>query len=170
MSERIGALTVGSDEVITDGDGSGFDGGSGGELGGNVIDPSSIEPPKRGRGRPRKSDGNEPAGKPGNAGKPIGAARAAAAKSQKTAAVSVDALAFIVNMIGGFVAAKTKQELLALDDAEARVIAEAGANVAKHYNIPVNEKTAAWIGLATAVGTIYGSKIAAIKLAKAINK
>lgn len=170
MSERVGALVIGDDEVITDGNGGGSDGGNGDGNGGNVVDPSSIDPPKRGRGRPRKSDGNEPAGKSGNSGKPIGAARAAAAKTQKTAAVSVDALAFIVNMVGGFIAAKTRQELLALDEAEARVIAEAGANVAKHYNIPVNEKTAAWIGLVTAVGTIYGSKIAAIKLAKAINK
>jgi hypothetical protein len=71
-------------------------------------------------------------------------------------------------MIGGFVAAKTKQEALTLDDAESRVIAEAAANVAKHYNIPVNEKTAAWIGLATAVGTIYGAKIAVIKMNKSL--
>lgn len=166
MSERIGALTIGDDEVIRDGDGGGNDGGNSAGDGGNIVDPSSVEPPKRGRGRPRKSG----SGEPGKSGSKPGSIRNAAKTTQKTAAVSVDALAFIVNMVGGFVAAKTKQELLALEPEESRTIAEAAANVAKHYNVPVNEKTAAWIGLVTAVGTIYGSKIAAIKLAKAINK
>lgn len=76
----------------------------------------------------------------------------------------------MINMVGGFIAAKTKQELLALDDAETRVIAEAAANVVRQHDIPVNPKVAAWIGLATALGGVYGSKIAAIKLARAINK
>lgn len=162
MSERIGAIVVGNDEVITDGDGGGDNSGN---SAGNVIDPSAVEPPKRGRGRPKSTGGTD---KSGSAGKPAGTVRASVAKVKTSPAVSVDALNFIINMIGGFVAAKTKQEALTLDDAESRVIAEAAANVAKHYNIPVNEKTAAWIGLATAVGTIYGAKIAVIKMNKSL--
>jgi len=73
-------------------------------------------------------------------------------------------------MVGGFIAAKTKQEMLALDEGETRVIAEATANVVRQYNVPVTEKTAAWIALATALGGIYGSKIAAIKFARAMGK
>lgn len=61
-------------------------------------------------------------------------------------------------------------EALALDDGEKDAIAAAAANVAKHYEIPVTEKTAAWIGLVTVVGGIYGAKIGAIKLAAQLNK
>lgn len=73
-------------------------------------------------------------------------------------------------MFGGFVAGRTKQPLLALDDDESAKISEAAANVAKHYDVPVSPVTQAWIGLAFTVGGIYSAKLAAIKMIKEIEK
>lgn len=66
----------------------------------------------------------------------------------------------------GFVAARAKEPTLKLDDDEATQVAEAVANVGKHYNIPVSPVTQAWIGLGMTIGSIYAGKIAAIKFRK----
>jgi len=69
-------------------------------------------------------------------------------------------------MIGGFIAGRLKEPRLALDSAEASLIGDAAANVAKHYDLPVAPVTQAWIGLATTCGMIYSAKIAAIRASR----
>lgn len=73
-------------------------------------------------------------------------------------------------MVGNFVASRAKAVELSLDGDESRAIAEAGANVLKQYSIPVDEKTAAWLALAGTLGTIYGAKIAAMKINRSLSK
>lgn len=47
---------------------------------------------------------------------------------------------------------------LAIDGEEAKLIAGATAEVARHYNIAPDEKTQAWINLAMALGAVYGPR------------
>jgi hypothetical protein len=67
-------------------------------------------------------------------------------------------------MTGAFVA--RVNPLLALDAGETDQIATAVVNVAKHYDIPVNPVTQAWIGLAGTIGAIYTGKIMAIRMSR----
>jgi hypothetical protein len=73
-------------------------------------------------------------------------------------------------MFGAFIAERAKQPLLALDDAEARKIADAMANVGKHYDIPVSPVTQAWIALVGTIGAIYYAKIAVIRMTRSLEK
>lgn len=57
-----------------------------------------------------------------------------------------------------------------LDDDEAVQVAEAAANVGKHYNVPISPITQAWVGLGMTVGSIYAGKIAAIKFKREASK
>lgn len=50
------------------------------------------------------------------------------------------------------------EPLLKVDEAEAKAVAEAVAEVAKHYNVAPDPKTQAWINLALIVGTVYGPR------------
>lgn len=166
MSEQLGGITVDSGEIIVDGDGSGGDSG-------NVVDPSNVEPVKRGRGRPRKSDDGNSTSDGNKSGKSASArntTRTNNSAKKASTVVNTDGLAFAIGIIGNFIAARSKMEALALDEDEQKQIAEATGNVLKLYEIPVSEKTAAWSGLAMTLGTIYGGKIAAIKLAAKLNK
>jgi hypothetical protein len=73
-------------------------------------------------------------------------------------------------MAGAFLAERAKQPLLALSPDESDKIANAAANVAKHYDIPISPLTQAWLALAGTVGAIYFSKIAVIRAASAMQK
>lgn len=55
---------------------------------------------------------------------------------------------------------------LDLDAEEAKQVAAAYANVARHYNFYVNEKAADWYNLLTVAGAVFGSKIIAIRMRK----
>lgn len=48
---------------------------------------------------------------------------------------------------------------LQLDEDEAKKLADATANVARHYNISVSQKTLDWSNFVTALSTIYGTRI-----------
>ena len=51
---------------------------------------------------------------------------------------------------------------LQLAEEEAACLAAAGKRVAAEYNVEVNPKVAAWLGLAGAIGTVYGTRLYAI--------
>jgi len=143
-------------------------GGNGGNepVDPNVIDPANIDPPKRGRGRPPAANGSRDR-KPksdGRAAKPAPAPR----KASGSPALNVDGLSFFLGIASNLMAGKLKQDALALDDEESRAIASAAANVAAQYNVELDPKAAAWMGLAMTIGGIYGMKIATIKLNKAM--
>ena len=78
-------------------------------------------------------------------------------------------MALIIGVVGNFIANRMKEEALALDSDESRQIAESAAEVARHYNVNVDPKVAAWIALAGTVGSIYGAKIAAIRINREIS-
>lgn len=146
-ASEIAGLPVASPIVGSDGGSS--DGGTG----------------KRGRGRPRKSDtgsasGTASTGKPANAGK-------AAPQKAKANVSGIEKILFSLHL---GVAKFTKIEELALDREESKVLAEAVAEVSSHYNVEINPKTAAWLGLVTAFGTIYGPRVAAFGVRKKMER
>jgi hypothetical protein len=52
---------------------------------------------------------------------------------------------------------------LALDENEAKLLADAVANVAKHYDFLPDPRTQAWFNLAMIAGPIYGMRFWAIR-------
>lgn len=61
-------------------------------------------------------------------------------------------------------AAITKTSELALDNDEAKQLATASANVAKHYNMLIDPKTADWANLIMVMGMVYGTRLMAIRM------
>lgn len=51
---------------------------------------------------------------------------------------------------------------LMLDHEEAKILGDATADVARHYNVVIDEKTQAWLSLCMALSTVYGPRIFAI--------
>lgn len=130
---------------------------------GDTAGGSGGEPAKRGRGRPAGS-GNK--SKPASAGKPADAAGSKPAASKEKISASVKGIEKLLYSIHAGVAGFTKIEELAIDREESKQIAEALADVASHYNTVIDPKTMAWAGLLGAVATVYGPRIAAMKLGK----
>jgi len=56
---------------------------------------------------------------------------------------------------------------LILTEIEAHNMAEATANVSRHYNIQATQKTLDWINLCTTLTLVYGTRIMASKKRKA---
>ena len=57
--------------------------------------------------------------------------------------------------------AKTPE--IALDQKEAKLIAEAVANVGEHYDLTMDPKTGAWVNLFMVVGGLYGPRFFAFR-------
>lgn len=154
-------------------DGAGEGGGSGNSDAGNVINPGSVvaPAPARGRGRPRKDGTTGPAtGGTGRGGASAGTASGRKEKIKAPSHLDIGTISLGVSMFGAFIAKRTHQPALALDEQESKAIAEAAANVAKHYDIPVSPVAQAWIALAGTIGTIYFAKISALRLTKALSE
>jgi hypothetical protein len=60
----------------------------------------------------------------------------------------------------------TKVEEMKLDNDEAKMIAEAMANVQQHYSVVVDPKYLAWMGLIGVCVTIYGPRAALLVMSK----
>lgn len=67
-------------------------------------------------------------------------------------------------MVHSVAASYLKAEELELDEDEAVKLCEAGDNVLAFYNKQPPPEVAVWIGFATAVSTIYGPRIVAIRV------
>lgn len=63
-------------------------------------------------------------------------------------------------------AGATKNPELAFTVDESERMAAAIANVSRHYNVQVAEKTMDWVNLSMCLGSVYGGKFMAIKLRK----
>ena len=96
---------------------------------------------KRGRGRPRK-DG--------------------AATGAKAAPLDLGFVEFALVGIHTFLAGSLQIPELELQDEEAKKLAVAVANVGKYYNVKMDAKTQAWMGLIMCAGGIYGGRAVAI--------
>ena len=161
------ASDAGNPELGNDGDAGGnASTGFGAEIGGlAVTDPASIgggvdgpgpsEQPKRGRGRPAGSGGGKRGPKP---------------KTSAASETSVKGLAKIFVSLHAMAAGFTGAAELNIDEAEAKTIADAAADVASHYSVTADPKTMAWVNLAAALGMVYGPRFGAIKLRVASEK
>lgn len=71
-------------------------------------------------------------------------------------------------MVHAGLAAVTQIDVLAIDPDEAKAMAEAAANVQRHYpSSMLDPVTMDWIGLIVTCGTIYGPRIAVMKMQRA---
>lgn len=64
------------------------------------------------------------------------------------------------------IAAGTGFAELAIDNQEAHLLADAAADVAKHYDFLPDPRTQAWLNLAMVAGAIYGPRVWAISARK----
>lgn len=115
------------------------------------IDPSAAIgiAPKKKRGRPPGSKNQTNL--------------SGASPQVKTAPLSVDGVSAILFSIHGMLAGVTRVKELQLDPAEAKQLASAVAEVAKHYDLTADPKTIAWVNLAMTCGAVYGSRFVAIQ-------
>lgn len=80
----------------------------------------------------------------------------ASARQSKQAAPSVNVIEQSLVGIHALLAVSTKTPELALEPDESKPLAQAVAEVAKHYDIPgLDAKTVAWMGLIMVAGKIY---------------
>lgn len=64
----------------------------------------------------------------------------------------------------------TKIEALKIDREESKIIADAVAEVASHYDTVIDPKKIAWFGLISALVTVYGSRIGTIALGEKMER
>lgn len=74
---------------------------------------------------------------------------------------SIEGLLIGIHQMG---AAMLKTPELEISKDEAKQLSDAAQAVAKEYNHVINPKTAAWIQLCVACGTVYGTRIVAIRM------
>lgn len=80
--------------------------------------------------------------------------------------MDLDGLSAILFSVHGMLAGITKSPELEFDEEESKRMALAYANVARHYNWAMSEKTMDWANFTMCIGAIYGSKFMAIKARK----
>jgi len=132
---------------------------SGSELGAEgadafaIIDPVALPEP----------DGSAAASVGGagrKRGRPAGAGNRA-----KTAAVDVNGVESILFSIHLALASLTSTPELTLDPAESKALAQAAANVARHYDMPgMSQVMVDWGNLIVVAATCYGSRLMAVRL------
>lgn len=140
-SGSVSGYTLGADGVIT-------------------IDPSAIDGPLAGgdSGGGGGSNGGD-TGQPKRRGRKPGSTNRAKADNK----ISVESLAGIIVSTHMMLAALTKTAELQMDADEAMILADATAKVSRHYNVAVAAKTLDWYNLVMVVGTVYGSRLVAIR-------
>lgn len=141
------------------------------------IDPGAIdagtETPSVGskpgygpNGRKLNKDGTERAAR----GTGSGQGRTRAYTSNPQATLPVEALAGTIMGLHALMSATLKIPELALDPREGAQLAGALANLQKFYPVAVTEKALAWGNVLTAVGMIYGTRVAAIGARRAAER
>lgn len=135
---------------------------------GNVGSPRSVN---IGQGRAAGGNGKPRRGAPT---KEEREARRAAAEQAATNVhvkapskpIDIDGLTLMLANTCAILAGIAKTPELELDDDEAKQVAAAYANVARHYNWVPNEKAADWYNLVTVCGAVFGSKIVGYQMRK----
>ena len=145
-------------------DGDAFEGDN---IPGVYLDPANLITGKRpsgNNGDDRGASGDSP-GDGGTAPKRRG--RQPGTKNKPKSAVDVKSQAAgiekLLLSLHTLAAAGLKYPELLLDQAEAKSLAEAIANVERHYSFGLSEKSADWGNLMLALGTVYGTRAMAIK-------
>ncbi len=106
-------------------------------------------------GTPRKKRGRKPTTNSGRKPATASAKPKASAKSDNTLVASVDSLAQTIGVLHLGIAGLLQFPDFALDDDEAKVMANATANVLEQFSVEPNPKVTAVVGLVSACGQIY---------------
>ena len=120
-------------------------------IGGNTGCVRDGNPVKRGRGRPRGT----------------GAGRKSKATGPQ---VDISGLENILLSAHAMLAGITRVAELDMEQEEAHKLAQAGANVARHYDMATSGKALDWTNLLFVIGEIYGSRVVAIRLRRMADK
>lgn len=84
--------------------------------------------------------------------------KAGGTTAAKAGKIDIEGLASIIQSFHFLVASTTKAPELVLDEMEAKSLAKAGANVARHYPMEVAQKTLDWGALIYTMGAVYGPR------------
>jgi hypothetical protein len=126
---------------------------------GNKIEYDFIDPSTAYSGDPGTGTGTDPDSSTGT-----GRRRAYTKRTRKTDSETTKTLATLLYTIHLFGSSMVGAEELALTEDESSKLAEAMTKVSQLYDVPLmSEKTAAWIGLAFAAGSIYGPRVIAVR-------
>lgn len=173
MARRNNPTPPDSGIGVIDGAGGDVDGNGGIEnaIGGDdsgglrTVNPADIG------GNPGSDAADSHGGGSGNDGKQYAGAKRGRKPGQKNgtgkaaqgnSTVSISGLEKSLIGIHTALAALTKSPEFNIDKDEARAIAEASANVARHYNATINPKMADWFALIGCLGAIYGPRFVAM--------
>lgn len=92
------------------------------------------------------------------------------ARKDTNYSASIDSLTRVLTFVHLGIASATKTPELVIDEAEARTLSEATANVLREFDIRPDPKVEAIIGLITACGVVYGPKVYFIRERKKAEK
>lgn len=126
-----------------------------------AIDPASIKPAS---GSAPLDPGSSASVTPSQKrrGRPPGSKNANRVATPSVA-LPVDAISSVLFSLHAMVSAAIKVPELALDEKEAKQIAEAGAKVATHYNVIASPKTVDWVNFCMVLGMVYGTRLIAVR-------
>lgn len=77
--------------------------------------------------------------------------------------IPVEGLAAIILQSHAMLAMITKTQEFLLDETEAKMLAQATANVSRHYDVQMAAKTVDWTNLLMVCGTVYGTRLMAVR-------
>lgn len=129
---------------------------SGGELGGDGLDADLYQRNQDGSVK-RNADGS-PRRKRGRKG--TGSGSSGSASKNPVSVSGIEALLFSTHAI---LSAALHTPELALEKTESQALAEATANVARHYPTSISAKTIDWAALATCLAFTYGPRAVMIR-------
>lgn len=137
----------------------------------------NTKPPTDNGGNPKDNGGNPPKvdlaaasdngnGEPGKRkrGRPSGSGNKSKPKAQ--APLDIDFVQISLLSIHTMLASLVNVPELELTDDEAAKLAKAVHNVSRYYPVSIDPKAQAWFGLATAAGSIYGTRLFAVMARK----
>lgn len=121
-----------------------------GTIGGTAPDSGNGSTGKRGRGRPRGTG----------------------SRTRKTSgpAIDISGLENILLSAHAMLAGITKVAELEMEAEEAHKLAEAGAKVARHYDMGMTSKAMDWTNLIFVIGELYGSRFVAFRIRRQMER
>ncbi len=153
--------TIEGNSGATGNDDSELNAASGETAANEYLDPADLASPVNG------SQGSNGSGNGSSAGEPVRKRRGrkpGSINAKKGETISVDGLASIIFSAHAMLAGITHSQELMLDPTEATQLAQATANVSRHYGVAMAAKTVDWINFAMVAGGIYGTRLIAIRM------
>lgn len=145
-SQPIEGIITGDDTIIT---------GSGVKLDQGTVNPTDIDR--------QRDTGSGPGQAKRGPGRPAGSGKKEEGKPKTEAKLDLNSLNFTLFFAHELLAKATKTPEIALDELEAKRMAECCMNVMQHYNIKASQKAIDWGNLILTGGIIYAGKFNAIK-------